>query len=156
MRAVSAKRRVDDLEAANEIEDFLTFVGAARGLAKVRSAAEWAVFVNPATRGFRIEQRTGAIGALGQLLASGGAHGARGNERLAAREVRHASGDLKVAALGEPLAVALNGALLKFGINRADLAKGERLGLVGFRGCSAFHFLLEGLGLIEDEIVASP
>ena len=83
------------------------------------AAAEGAVVVDE-TATLRIEQRTRAVGALGEAGAAGGAQGFGGGEGFAFGEVRCAAGEFEMAALGAQCAVAFDGAGGHFRVDRAD------------------------------------
>ncbi len=119
VRAISAEVVVDLFETADEIENFATCDRAAGGGAKMCAAAEWAIVVDEAIAGGRVEHGTGAIRIFRERFAAGGAKCARGDDRFAFRQVRSATGQFKMATFGLARAVPLNRTLRKIDIDLA-------------------------------------
>ena len=124
MGTVAIEMGVDFFEAADEVEDLVSRVGAAGGCTEMRAAAEGAGFVDQATGGFGIEQRAGSIGGVGESFSAGGAEGFGGDEGLASCEMGDFSGEMELAAFGAEGAIPLQWACCEVGIDFLNLGGG--------------------------------
>ena len=84
--------------------------------------------------GFRIEQRAGSIGGVGESFSAGGAEGFGGDEGLSSRELGDFSGEMELAAFGAEGAIPLQWARCEVGVDLLNLGggfgfqKGEGIG----------------------------
>jgi len=124
VRTVAVEAGVDFFEAAYEVEDLVSRIGASGGGAEMRAATKRAGFVDQAAGGFGIEQRAGAIGGGGQGFASGGAEGFGGDESLASRELGDFSGEMELAAFGAKRAIPLQWPRGEVGVDLLNLGGG--------------------------------
>jgi hypothetical protein len=113
---------IEIFQAADQVEDFAARVGAAGGGAEMGAAAEGAILVDEAAA-VLAQERAIALARGGQRLAPGGADGLRGDERLAAGELRRFAGQAELAALGAAEAGAFDRPGVDLAVDGADFSE---------------------------------
>lgn len=121
--AVAAKRAIDRLQAANEVDHVLPGHRPTRGGAEVCAAPERPFGVDSAAAGLTDEQGTSPIFRFRQRGPTGRPQGPGRQDRLALRQERRESGEPELAALGSSLASALEGAFREIPVNRANFVQ---------------------------------
>ena len=87
------------------------------------AAPERTILVDQASAGLTFEERTFAIGMLGQRFSAGGSKSPGCNNGFAFREVRSATSQFEMTTFGAANAIPLDRPLRQIGVNVAHLLK---------------------------------
>jgi hypothetical protein len=134
MRTIAVEAGVDFLQAADEVEDLVSWVGASGGGAEMRAATEGAGFVNETAGAFGVEERAASVMWHGQVFATRGSEGFCGDKGFASGELGDFTGEMELAAFGAERAIPLQWSRGEVGVDLQNLGGG-------------FHFQTgEGIG----------
>jgi len=98
--AIPIQSAIDVFEPMDQIDYFVSAVGASCRRAEVGATAEWARFVDETLSRFPMQQRTSTVGRFRQSFAAARAESFRGDKRFAFGQVGCSSGKIEMTTLG--------------------------------------------------------